>query len=278
MRLIAKFATIVLLVLLASTISVPLVATVTAQTTDAQVVITVTPQEGGTTDPEPGTYNYPEGTIVLLTAKPSAGYKFSHWIIQGGYITTPNRPPLILPREYVDPETGKLIIEPPPPVPPSTSSTFESLIVTQNPLVISCGYGYTYSYQAVFISTEPTDRPYAVVVVKESAGGKTDPSAGTYTFAEGSSITLKAIPDEGYEFKYWLVTGTGSMGHPLIFADNPLTPSCGIGYTYEYQPIFVPVGAAAEGIPREYLYIIIGVLVVIAIIAIAVALVRGRKK
>ncbi|MCX8153738.1 MAG: hypothetical protein N3E52_04820 [Candidatus Bathyarchaeota archaeon] len=268
----------ILLTLLVSALILLPISTATAQTNDAQVVITVTPQDGGTTDPAPGKYNYPEGTIVLLTAKPNAGYKFSHWIIQGGYITTPNRPPLILPAEFVDPETGELIIDQPPPMPPSTTSTFESLLVTQNPLVIACGYGYTYSYQAVFISTEPADRPYAVVVVKGSAGGKTNPAPGTYTFAEGSSITLKATADDGYEFKYWLVTGTGTMGHPLVFTENPLSPTCGIGYTYEYQPIFVPAGSTVEGVPQVYFYIIIGILAAIIVIAVVFAVTRRSKK
>lgn len=278
MRTCAKYFALLLLTVFASALMVMPLSTVTAQITDAQVIITVTPQEGGTTDPAPGTYNYPEGKVVLLTAKPNPGYKFSHWIIQGGYTTTANRPPLILPPEFVDPETGEFIVEQPPLPVAVPSTAYESLLVTQNPLVIACGYGYTYSYQAVFISTEPANRPYAVVVVKESAGGKTNFAPGTYTFAEGSSIALRATPNESYEFKYWLVTGTGTAGHPLVYTDNPLTIECGIGHTYEYQPIFVRVGAVTEGLPQVYLYIVIAVLAVIALIAVAFAVMRRSKR
>jgi hypothetical protein len=276
----AKNSTVILLMLLLSAFAVALSPNVLAQTDDAQVVIIATPPEGGTTDPEVGTYNYPNNTIVTLTATPNDGYAFSHWVIQGGYVTQPNQPPLILPYEYIDPNTGE-VTGPQPAAPPSTASTFESMSVTQNPLVVACGYGYTFSYEAVFIATAPAERPYAVVVVKESPGGTTDPGAGTYTFTEGSSITLTATPDDGYEFQYWTASGAGSGGHPTVINDNPLSPTCGIGYTYDYQPVFAPVGTTTTsgGVPAEYLYAIIIVLVIIAVIGIGAALMyRGRGK
>lgn len=281
MSKLAKYSVVLLMTLLFSAFAVSLSPNAFAQTDDAQVVIIVSPEGGGTTDPAPGSYNYANGTIVVLTATPSDGYEFSHWLIQGGYVTTPNQPPSIFPHEFVDPNTGELVIVPTPPIPSSTLSTFESLEATQNPLVISCGYGYTFSYEAVFISSAPAERPYAVVVVKEGPGGTTDPAPGTYTFAEGSSITLTATANDGYDFQYWTVSGTGSSGHPDVILDNPLSPECGIGYTYNYQPVFAPAGAitTSGGVPSEYLYAIIIVLVVIAVIGIGAALMyRGRGK
>lgn len=267
------------LVLLLSAFAAALSTDVLAQTEDAQVIITVYPQEGGTTDPAPGTHNYPNGTIVILTATPNEGYEFSRWVIEGGFVTSPNQPPLIFPIEIIDPETGEFVGA--APVLPSTAaSTFESIQATQNPLVIACGYGYTFSYRAEFVATAPTNQPYAIVVVKDGAGGTTDPGPGTYTFAEGSSITLTATPDDGYEFDHWTASGTGSGGHPTILTDNPLSPTCGIGYTYEYQPVFAPAGTTVSGgVPAEYLYAIIIVLVIIAVIGIGAALMyRSRRK
>jgi len=37
--------------------------------------------EGGTTDPEPNMYPYPEGTFVTVTAIPYSGYEFDYWTL-----------------------------------------------------------------------------------------------------------------------------------------------------------------------------------------------------
>jgi len=45
--------------------------------------LTITATAGGTTDPTPGTYTYPAGTTVEVTAIPDAGYRFDHWVLDG---------------------------------------------------------------------------------------------------------------------------------------------------------------------------------------------------
>jgi len=45
--------------------------------------LTITKTVGGTTDPVPGTYTYPEGTIVSVTAIPDTGFLFDHWELDG---------------------------------------------------------------------------------------------------------------------------------------------------------------------------------------------------
>jgi hypothetical protein len=245
---------------------------------NAEVIIVSS--DGGTTDPAAGTYTYQDGDIVVLTATADDGYDFVHWVIEGGFVNTENRPPAVFPVEFVDPNTGEVLGNYTPPALPPTASTFDSMIVTQNPLAIVCGYGYTFSYRPVFIASGPTERSDAVVLVKQAAGGTTDPGPGTYTFGEGSSITLTATANDGYEFQYWTAIEAGDMGHPTIITDNPLAPTCGIGYTYEYQPVFAVAGAGtpADGIAPEILYAIIIVLAVVAVIAIAAALMYRSKK
>jgi hypothetical protein len=41
--------------------------------------LTITTTAGGTTDPEPGTYDYAAGSAVQVTALPNANYIFDHW-------------------------------------------------------------------------------------------------------------------------------------------------------------------------------------------------------
>ena len=45
--------------------------------------LTIIAGPGGTTDPPPGTYTYENGSVVLATAIPDAGYVFDYWILDG---------------------------------------------------------------------------------------------------------------------------------------------------------------------------------------------------
>jgi uncharacterized repeat protein (TIGR02543 family) len=55
--------------------------TVTANFTQVthNLTIAVTPTDGGTTSPSVGVHSYAEGSFVLITATPAAGYVFSSW-------------------------------------------------------------------------------------------------------------------------------------------------------------------------------------------------------
>jgi hypothetical protein len=52
--------------------------------------LTITSTAGGTTDPTPGTYTYPAGTTVEVTAIPDAGYRFDHWMLDGSPVGSVN--------------------------------------------------------------------------------------------------------------------------------------------------------------------------------------------
>lgn len=46
-------------------------------------LLTIYADSGGTTDPPPGTYEYPQGTSLVLTKSASAGYEFRYWVVDG---------------------------------------------------------------------------------------------------------------------------------------------------------------------------------------------------
>ena len=43
------------------------------------LTVTVSPSDGGTTNPAAGVHAYASGTVVAVTATPAAGYGFSSW-------------------------------------------------------------------------------------------------------------------------------------------------------------------------------------------------------
>lgn len=52
--------------------------------------LTITSTTGGTTQPPPGSYVYPEGAIAQITAIPDIGYALDHWKLDGVNIGSSN--------------------------------------------------------------------------------------------------------------------------------------------------------------------------------------------
>ena len=50
--------------------------------------LTIQSGAGGNTNPSPGIYPYYEGATVQVTASPSSGYYFNHWVLDGTEYTT----------------------------------------------------------------------------------------------------------------------------------------------------------------------------------------------
>ena len=47
------------------------------------LTVSFSPQQGGTTDPAPGTYIYQTGQLLTVTALPSTGWSMGHWLVNG---------------------------------------------------------------------------------------------------------------------------------------------------------------------------------------------------
>jgi hypothetical protein len=243
--------------------------------TEETAIVVLVASVGGTTDPEPGVYEYAYAATIRLEATPETGYRFLYWSISGSYTPGHNQPPINYPvNAEEDPDWT-------PDFPDPAEVAEDSLTLSQNPLQIICGYGYSFAYQPVFVpvaGTEPEGN-VAVVNIVDSVGGSTDPGPGTYTYMEDSVIRVEATPDAGYEFKHWVAVD--EMGHPYYLLDNPTAVTCGYGYTYSYQPVFDLADAeeAVGGIAVEVFYATVAVLVIVVVILLAlVVMYRGKSR
>jgi hypothetical protein len=238
-----------------------------------KAIVVVVASVGGTTNPQAGTYTYNYGDTITLTATPSTGFQFAYWAISGLYLPGHNVPPINTPEQAAaDPNWV-------PTFPNPSQVEQDSLTTSTNPLTIICGYGYTYQYQPVFTSTAaPVPGNDSIVIVLSGAGGTTDPLPGKYSYDPNVPVTLAATPNSGFEFQYWIATGSVA-GHDAILTDQSLSITCQQGYTYTYQPVFKPSAATlpSTGVDPTIFYVIIVVLVIVAVVAVAFALMRGKK-
>jgi hypothetical protein len=236
---------LVLLALFLAT-AYPYVASVKAQN---QATVNVLESIGGSTDPLPGTYSYNGGTQVTLTATPDENLVFVSWLI-------------------------------------STDASNDT--ATDNPYTLTVTEGVTYTVATVFAQLTPTPTfpnpqpptptTYGAVSILQAVGGRTQPAEGTYFFSSVFNLKLTAIASSGWKFSHWVISGdtnTTHGGYPFTLTptDNPYTFNCGLGYTYSYQPVFVPVTstnpppttAGGGGMSTETIIII----AVIAVIVVA---------
>ncbi|TFH23368.1 hypothetical protein E4G67_03205 [Candidatus Bathyarchaeota archaeon] len=250
----------------------------------AKAYVTVAAAVGGTTNPAPGSCEYPtsapndQATYFGITATPYQGYKFLYWVISGAYTPGHNQPAMIVP----DPIPEDWV----PKFPNAATVDSDSLVTSLNLLNVICGYGYNYTYQPVFTPTSPTTPTANTVVVllqtlggtsKVMAGSVSNNAPGTYNFVGGDGLKIQATADQGYSFSYWIVKGQVDG----VFTDNPADISCQDGTTYTYQPVLPSSDGPSsdQGIPEMYVYIIIIMLVIVAIIGFGFALMyKSRSK
>ncbi len=235
------------LIFLASLLLLSAIAMSTVQAQN-QATVNILETSGGTLDPAPGTYTYNDNETVTVTATPDvAGISFSFWVIDT----------------------------------PAGSRTS-----TESPLTFSVVGGTTYTVQAIFQVTEtisqapPTNMANdAVVVVASATGGTTIPAPGRYALADATSLNLTAMPNDGWSFSHWVITGNitshGTSPLDLEPTDNPYNVNHGYGQTYTYTPVFVQSGASpSPTIPEFSGWILIALLVA----ALPLALLVKRTK
>ncbi len=219
--------------------------------------LTINAGEGGTTDPEPGTYTHEEGTEVTVEAIPDEGYVFDEW---GG--TNKTREEITITMDD-DKEVTALFEEEDEPTVEFNVTNFnvnvDGLEVTITADVENVGdaegtieltaagevihsltleAGETVSIDETYefedegeYTIELGDESETVIVEEEAPNeyvltvnidgeGSTDPSEGNHTYEEGTMVTVEATPAEGWNFVEWTGDATGTEATINITMDE----------------------------------------------------------
>jgi hypothetical protein len=216
-----------------------------------QVTVVILPAIGGTSNPAAGTYEYNDGeTVTVTAASANLGATFSYWLLT------------------------------------ADNDTRQS---TAYPLTFTVSAGVTYVVQPVFEFTQfpgvlptPDLSDAAVVDILPASGGTTIPAPGKYAFTNATAFNITAMPDNGWVFSHWVISGDIGAGHgdaPLNLepTDNPYNVNHGYGSVYAYQPVFTQSSNPSPS-PTIPEFSILAVLLLLAALIPAVALAKKRNQ
>jgi hypothetical protein len=92
------------------------------------------------------------------------------------------------------------------------------------------------SLTAYFSLTPPPPPTTYKLNLSVTIGGTTDPAPGIYEYDKGTTITVNAIPADGYYFNHWELDGSIKTENPIsvlmdrdhtllaVFTEQPLAP------------------------------------------------------
>jgi len=92
------------------------------------------------------------------------------------------------------------------------------------------------------------------LTVAATVGGITNPTAGTYTYADGTSANVSATPDTGYQFGHWVLDGSpaGSMNPTsVLMTSNHTLQAVFVQITYQLT-IQTTTGGTTNPAPGAY--------------------------
>lgn len=234
---------------------------------------------GGTTNPAPATYTYYGGATIAVAASPSLGYRFDHWVFDSVSVGSTNPLGVLMNGSHTlqavfvethtltisssvggttNPAPGTYTYDNPTDVDvqaiPNANYYFDHWVYdganigSTNPITIHVGSGHT--LYPVFSLINCT------LTITSSTGGTTNPSAGTYTYANGSMASVTALPSPGYQFSSWILNGSPAG------SANPISILMAGNYTL--QPVFAQItyqlkietttGGTTNPVPSTYTY------------------------
>lgn len=205
----------------------------------------VTHAENGTITPDPPGGNYDSATVVTLTAIADTGYRFNGW---SGDLTGSTNPYSIVMDtdksvtalfEEIPTYTlttninnGSILLDPPGGI--YEGGTVVTLTVVPDEGFDFIGWSgdlsWAYNPTTLYMDEDKTvtavtygNSQFSLSVNAENGTVTFDPEGGTY--AQGTSVTLTAAPDEGYVFTHWQgdLSGTANPETITVNGDMEVT-------------------------------------------------------
>jgi len=200
-------------------------------------------QGSGTTNPAPGTYTYPAGVQVQVTAIPDSGYLFDYWQLDS---TTSTINPVTLTMDTNYDLIAHFMAQPPAQYQLTISTTFggttnpppgvelydqgasvtvsaipdsgyhftqwllDGTTSTTNPITLTMNQNYM--LQAVFEQDQPP--PKYTLTITATTGGSVSPSVGDYQYDSGTSVSVTATAFSGSTFIRWELDGVARYENP----------------------------------------------------------------
>jgi hypothetical protein len=205
------------------------------QPTVVEYDLTISVTGMGTTDPAVGTYTYEESTVVPVTATPSSGWEFDHWLLDTVNVGSANPYSVTMdsnhaltavfteipPVQYeltitvtgsgtTTPAVGSHMYDEGTVVPvtavPAIGWSLDHWLLDSVDAGMTNPYSVTmdsdHALEAVFIEVPPTQYDLTISV---TGMGTTDPAPGVHTYDEGTVVPVTATADSGWELDYWLL-------------------------------------------------------------------------
>lgn len=195
------------------------------------------PTGSGSTNPTTGSYIYTEGTGITITAIPSSGWIYDHLIVDGGSVTQ-NPLNIVMNSDHtVQAVFTQIIMRVLTIVAPSGQGSTDPVTgaygflngdiaqiiayeasgwqfshwlrngvqVNGNPLSFTVNADYL--VQAVFTEIPLPQHQLSITV----NGQATSPIVGYYTYTQGDTVHLIAVPATNWVFSNWVIDGVGPI-------------------------------------------------------------------
>ncbi|MFC1938005.1 InlB B-repeat-containing protein, partial [Chloroflexota bacterium] len=219
----------------------------------------VSPAGGGTTTPSVGSHVYNAGTVVNLSASPSAGYRFDHWSgnASGTSATTSvtMNSDKVVTANFVRQYTLTMQVSPAGSgmtIPSVGSHTYDAGTVVSLNAAPNLGYRFSHwsgDASGTSRTTSVTMNSNKVVTanfilqyilimqVSPAGGGTTTPSVGSHTYDAGTVVNLTAVPNAGYRFSHWSGDASGATATTSVTmnSDKVVTANFVRQYTLTMQ-------------------------------------------
>jgi len=244
--------------------------------------LTIESATGGTTDPFKKNEKYFDGITVNVTALPSLGYLFDHWLLDSSNAGSLNPISIIMSADHalqpvfswvgicnltISATTGGTTNPTPATYSYTNGTLVEATAIPDN------GYGFHHwdldgsgNYSNPITVTMDSNHTLTAVFklmhvlnITTTLGGITDPSPGSYLYLEDTAVNVTATPDTKSNFDHWELDGSWNYSNPITVtmkSDHALHAVFKFNITIlalcEAEEKYVSVEIIMDGSPTGY--------------------------